>query len=204
VNSKQIDLLERAGYVFMKLGIRSVTMDDIASHLGISKKTLYNHFNDKSHLVREIISLRIEKDQSLIKSFAENSTNAIDELLQMSKFVIETLRSINPTVFHDLQKSHPDAWQITVKHRWEFVYNQFIINLQRGIEEGIYRKEIHKEIYAKLHVVNVDAIIEGEVFPWPEFKFETVFLETCRIHIRAIANEKGLDYFRTHLLNLHE
>ncbi|MEJ6588376.1 MAG: TetR/AcrR family transcriptional regulator [Crocinitomicaceae bacterium] len=201
MNPKQLDLIERAGLVFMKLGVRSVTMDDIANHLGISKKTLYNHFNDKSHLVREIISLRIEKDQSIVKSFAENSTNAIDELLQMSKFVIGTLSSINPTVFHDLKKSHPDAWQITVKHRWDFVYNQFIINLQRGIKEGLYRKDIHQEIYARLHVVNVDAIIEGTVFPWPEFKFESVFLETCRIHIRAIANEKGLEYFKTHLLN---
>ena len=170
MNPKQLDLIERAGLVFMKLGVRSVTMDDIANHLGISKKTLYNHFNDKSHLVREIISLRIES-------------------------------SINPTVFHDLKKSHPDAWQITVKHRWDFVYNQFIINLQRGIKEGLYRKDIHQEIYARLHVVNVDAIIEGTVFPWPEFKFESVFLETCRIHIRAIANEKGLEYFKTHLLN---
>lgn len=201
MNSKQIDLLERAGLIFMKLGIRSVTMDDIAAHLGISKKTLYNHFNDKSQLVREIIRLRIQQDQNICRSFTSNSINAIDELLQMSKFVIETLRSINPTVFHDLQKSHPDAWEITVKHRWEFVYNQFINNLQRGIDEGLYRKEIHKEIYARLHVVNVDAIIEGTVFPWPEFKFESVFLETCRIHIRAIANDKGLSYFKTYIQN---
>ena len=105
MNSKQIDLLERAGLIFMKLGIRSVTMDDIAAHLGISKKTLYNHFNDKSQLVREIIRLRIQQDQNICRSFTSNSINAIDELLQMSKFVIETLRSINPTVFHDLQKA---------------------------------------------------------------------------------------------------
>ena len=204
MNSKQLDLLERAGLVFMKVGIRSVTMDDIANQLGVSKKTLYNHFTDKSHLVREIISLRIEQDQNSCKNFTINSINAIDELLQMSKFVVETLSSINPTVFHDLQKSHPDAWQITVNHLWEFVYNQFINNIERGINEGLYRKDVHKEIYARLHVVHVNAIIEGEVFPWPEFKFESVFLETFGIHIRAIANEKGLNYFKKHPLNTNE
>ena len=201
MNSKQIDLLERSAKLFMKLGIRSVTMDDIANHLGISKKTLYNHFTDKSQLVREIIRLRITQDQAVCASFAVQSINAIDELMHISKFVIESLSSINTTVFHDLKKSHPDAWKMLEEHRFGFVYNQFFDNLQRGIDEGLYRKEIHKEIYAKLHVVNIDAIINGTIFPWPEFKFESVFLETFRIHIRAITNDQGLNYFKTHLLN---
>jgi len=188
----------------MKFGIRSVTMDDIANHLGISKKTLYNHFQDKSQLVREIIRLRIAQDQAVCKSFALKSVNAIDELLHISKFVIESLSSINTTVFHDLKKSHPDAWKMLEEHRFGFVYNQFVKNLQRGIKEGLYREKIHKEIYAKLHIVNIDAIINGSIFPWPEFKFETVFLETFRIHIRAITNDAGLNYFKTHLLNINE
>ena len=111
----------------MKLGIRSVTMDDIANHLGISKKTLYNHFTDKSQLVREIISLRIAQDQSVCSSFAEQSINAIDELMHISKFVIESLSSINTTVFHDLKKSHPDAWKMLEEHRFGFVYNQHYV-----------------------------------------------------------------------------
>lgn len=90
------------------------------------------------------------------------------------------------------------------EHRFGFVYNQFVKNLQRGIKEGLYREKIHKEIYAKLHIVNIDAIINGSIFPWPEFKFETVFLETFRIHIRAITNDAGLNYFKTHLLNINE
>jgi len=204
VNSKQKDILERAAKLYMMLGIRSVTMDDMARHLGLSKKTLYNHFTDKSQLVKEIIRLRIAQDQAVCKSFALKSKNAIDELLHVSEFVIESLSSINTTVFHDLKKSHPDAWKILEEHRFGFVYNQFVANLQRGIDEGFYRSEIHKEIYAKLHVVNIDAIINGTIFPWPEFKFESVFLETFRIHIRAITNDRGLNYFKTQLLNTNK
>ena len=197
-------IILNASELFLNYGFKSITMDDIANHLGISKKTLYNHFQDKSQLVREIIRLRIAQDQAVCKSFALKSVNAIDELLHISKFVIESLSSINTTVFHDLKKSHPDAWKMLEDHRFGFVYNQFVKNLQRGIKEGLYREKIHKEIYAKLHIVNIDAIINGSIFPWPEFKFETVFLETFRIHIRAITNDAGLNYFKTHLLNINE
>ena len=102
MNSKQIDILERASLVFMKLGIRSVTMNDIATQLGISKKTLYNHFKDKNHLVEQIIRAKIEEDIVVFKKASSEAVNAIDELLMHSKYVIQTFKAVNPTVFHDL------------------------------------------------------------------------------------------------------
>ena len=200
MNSKQIDILERASLVFMKLGIRSVTMNDIATQLGISKKTLYNHFNDKNHLVEQIIRAKIEEDIVVFKKASAEAINAIDELLMHSKYVIETFKAVNPTVFHDLKKNYPAAWQLTVEHKWDFVYNQFIKNIKRGISEGIYRKDIHQEIYSKMFVSQIETIIEGDVFPWPEFKYETVFIENFRLHIRGIANDQGLRYFREQIL----
>jgi TetR/AcrR family transcriptional regulator, cholesterol catabolism regulator len=200
VNSKQTDILERAGLVFMKLGIKSVTMDDIANQLGISKKTLYNHFNDKNQLVENIIEAKITEDRDMFEKASLEAGNAIDELLMHSRYVIETLKAVNPTVFHDLKKNYPTAWQLKYEHKWGYIYNQFIKNINRGIEEGIYREDIHKEIYSKMFVSNIDTIIEGEVFPWPEFKYETVFLENFRLHIRGIANEKGLKYFQDQIL----
>jgi hypothetical protein len=103
-------------------------------------------------------------------------------------------------VFHDLKKNYPSAWQLTVDHKWDFVYNQFLKNIKRGISEGIYRKDIHQEIYSKMFVSQIETIIEGDVFPWPEFKYETVFIENFRLHIRGIANDKGLLYFQEQIL----
>ena len=200
MNSKQIDILERASLIFMKLGIRSVTMNDIAVQLGISKKTLYNHFNDKNHIVEQIIRTKIEEDIKVFKKTSAEAVNAIDELLMHSKYVIETFKSVNPTVFYDLKKNYPSAWQLTVEHKWDFVYNQFLKNIKRGISEGIYRKDIHQEIYSRMFVSQVETIIEGDVFPWPEFKYETVFIENFRLHIRGIANDEGLRYFREQIL----
>ena len=104
MNSKKVDILERASQVFMKLGIKSVTMDDMANQLGISKKTLYNHFTDKSELVEDIIKAKLTEDRMAFQKASENAINAIDELFMVSKFVIETFKSVNPIVFYDLKK----------------------------------------------------------------------------------------------------
>jgi TetR/AcrR family transcriptional regulator, cholesterol catabolism regulator len=200
VNSKQTDILERAGLVFMKLGIKSVTMDDVAKELGISKKTLYNHFDDKNQLVEFIIRAKINEDIAVFQKASSEALNAIDELYMHSRYVLETFKAVNPTVFYDLRKNYSAAWKIIVDHKWNFVYNQFIKNINRGIDEGIYRNDIHKEIYAKLFVSQIEMITEGDVFPSPKFRYDTVFLEIFRLHIRGIANEKGLKYFQEQIL----
>ena len=87
MNSKQTDILERAGLVFMKLGIKSVTMDDVAKELGISKKTLYNHFDDKNQLVEFIIRAKINEDIAVFQKASSEALNAIDELYMHSRYV---------------------------------------------------------------------------------------------------------------------
>ena len=200
MNEKQLILLLRCAELFMKYGIRSITIDDIANQIGVSKKTLYNNFTDKNQLVEHIIILKIEEDKKVFKLASKEAINAIDELYRHTKYVIETFSSINPSVFHDLRKNHSAAWQLTINHKWDFVYNQFLENINRGIKEGIYRNDIHKEIYAKMFVSNIETIIEGEVFPWPQFTYETVFLESFRLHVRGITNMEGLVYFQNHIL----
>ncbi len=82
-------------------------MDDMSKQLGISKKTLYNHFTDKSELVEDIIKAKLTEDRMAFQKATENAINAIDELFMVSKFVIETFKSVNPTVFYDLKKNYP-------------------------------------------------------------------------------------------------
>ena len=197
---KRQEIIEKVRPLYNEFGIRSVTMDDVVKELGISKKTLYNHFRDKNQLVENIIKTKIAEDRNVFQKASLESINAIEELFMHSKYVIETFKAVNPTVFHDLQKNYPSAWQLTVNHKWDFVYNQFLKNIDRGVKEGIYRVDIHKEIYSRMFVSQIETIVEGDVFPWPEFKYETVFLENFRLHIRGIANEKGLEYFQDKIL----
>lgn len=199
MDEKRLEILERATAVYLKYGIRSVTMDDLAKELAISKKTIYKYFEDKNDLVKSIIELKVQMDQALCLNSVQQSENAIDDLINLSKLVIEHLNNVNPTVFYDLRKHYPDAWEVMTLHKWEFVLNQIRNNIQRGIDEGIFRQNLDVEVTARLYVGSTDMILSGEVFPWPEFKFQRVFTEMIRFHLRGMANEKGLKYLKTRL-----
>lgn len=201
MDEKRLEILERASAVYMKYGIKSVTMDDLARELAISKKTIYKYFEDKNDLVRSIIELKVQMDQALCLNCVQQSENAIDDLINLSTLVIEHFNNVNPTVFYDLRKHYPEAWGIMTKYKWEFVLEQIRNNIQRGIDEGIFRKSLDVEVTARLYVGSTDMILSGEVFPWPEFQFQRVFTEMIRFHIKGMANEKGIKYLKTRLKN---
>lgn len=189
-------MMGRASDVFMRYGIKSVTMDDLARQLGISKKTIYKYFEDKDELVRTMMESKLSEDRATCESCSQDSDNAIDELFNISRFVVEHISNINPTVFYDLQKYHPDAWKLMQDHKWDFILSNFRENIQRGIAEKIYRDNINVEIIARQYVASIDTILGGDIYPWPEFKVEQVFLELLRFNIRGLANDEGIKYLK--------
>ena len=199
MEDKRLEILERASAVYMKNGIRSVTMDDLAKELGISKKTIYKYFEDKDDLIYSIIELKVEMDRALCTNSSQQSENSIDDLINLSKLIIEHVGNVNPNVFYDLKKYHSDAWELMKKHKWEFVLSMIRNNINRGIKEKIYRDDINEEIVARLYVGSTDMIMSGEVFPWPKFKFEELFREMIQFHIMGMASEKGMKYFKKRL-----
>lgn len=194
MDEKRLEILERSSLVFKKYGIKSITMDDLARELGISKKTIYKYFRDKDDLVLSITNMKVSMDAALCKNCQQNSDNAIDDLINVSKLVVEHFSNVNPTFFYDLKKYHNDAWEIVEKHKWEFVLSMIRANIERGIQENIYRDDINIEIISKLYVNSTDAIMNGEIFPWPEFKFQEVFIELIHFQINGMANENGKAY----------
>jgi len=194
MGQKKLEILHNASMIFMRYGIKSVTMDDVARELGVSKKTIYLYFKDKNDLVTEIIKAKTQEDKSECVDVKSDSENAIAEMFAISKMVIAKISSMNPSVFYDLQKYHPKAWQLMNEHRWEFVYKSFLDNVNRGIEEGIYRNDINPEIVARMNVSMADMIFNGTTFPLEQFKYDTVFEEIFRFQIHGMANEKGLNY----------
>jgi hypothetical protein len=195
METKKTDVIERSTLLFMRYGIKSVTMDDVARELGISKKTLYKYFVDKNELVMGILSAKLDIDANHCLSCKGSSENAIDELISISKFVLEQVGQINPVVFFDLKKYHPEGWELMQKHKWDFILNSIRENTIRGIKEGIFRYDLDIEITARLYVASTDIIMDGKVYPWPEFKFDHVFSEFIRYHIHGLVNNDGLNYF---------
>ncbi|MBL4668899.1 MAG: TetR/AcrR family transcriptional regulator, partial [Flavobacteriales bacterium] len=149
---KKIEIIGAALELFMKYGIKSLTMDDIARHLHISKKTLYLYVSDKKELVKKGMELAIEDEQLMLCESIKLSETAIDELVEITKCVSSRLREMHPSVLYDIQKYHPLAWKLLMEHKKEFIYGVMLDNLKRGVKEKYYRKNIYPGVIASIYI----------------------------------------------------
>ncbi|MCB9189773.1 MAG: TetR/AcrR family transcriptional regulator [Flavobacteriales bacterium] len=193
-NDYKSELTLKIAEVFMRLGVRSVNMDDIARNLSVSKKTIYKYFKDKGDVVNEVTSILIKGEECSIQGIIDESENAIDEIIRVSEFANQMLKNMHPSVMFDLMKYYPESFTIFYNHKNVFVAKTVKENLLRGIEEGLYRGNLNADIISKLYLAKIDAIWNQEVFPSAEFTYSQIHLEMIRYHIRGIASPKGLDY----------
>jgi TetR/AcrR family transcriptional regulator, cholesterol catabolism regulator len=178
--------------LYMKYGIKSITMDDVARELGISKKTLYQFVSDKDDLVGKFIDNEIEQRQEEVYKCFKIGFNAIEELFRISAFMNKMIREQNPATEYDLRKYYPHHYQKIVKSRRERMYNYILLNLKKGKAEGLYREEINEEIIAKLYLTRSENNTFKELFTIEEFTSNTLFVELLTYHVRGIATEKGI------------
>lgn len=191
------DIIIKVGGFFVKYGIKSMTMDDISSHLGISKKTLYQFVENKKDLVKKVMSNLIANQQNCICEMHDGSGNAIDKLLEISSFINEHMRALHPSVIFDLKKYYPDAWGVLNEHKQEFIYSTIKSNLEVGMKEGLYRSDMNTEVVTRLFLAMTNALIDPNSFPKGYFTKEEMHKEITQYHIRAVLNKKGIDYFKT-------
>jgi DNA-binding XRE family transcriptional regulator len=184
-------LLKVRGW-YMKYGIKSMTMDDVARELGISKKTLYQYVTDKDDLVGKFIDHEIALRQEEICKCFRIGYNAIEELFEISIFMNRLVRDQNPATEHDLKKYYPHHHEKIVKARREGVYNYILLNLKKGIKEGLYRKDMNVDIIGKLYLSRSESIHLNDLFTIEEFTSVKLFTELLTYHIRGIATEKGI------------
>lgn len=151
---------------FMQYGFRNVSMDDIASNLGMSKKTLYQHFTEKEELVAAALEFDIENNQKDCVRCTNTSNNAIAEVYDIISVVAEQLRDMNPMVLFEMQKFHPKAFKRFQQHKDEFILKMIHQNLLRGIGEGLYREDINIEVLAKFRLESMMLIFNPEIFPF--------------------------------------
>lgn len=192
-------ILEGAEELFFKAGIRSITMDDIARHLGMSKKTIYLHYKDKDELVTALVKSRLEEDKCEMQMAAENSSNVLEELINMMKCSEEIFSRANPILIHDLQKYHADAWKQFQAFKAGVVVDSMSSILSRGIEQGYVRPEIDVTIIAKMRVWQIEMGFNADIFPPQTFnswKVQLQFMEHFAYGICTAKGRKLLDNYK--------
>ena len=196
------NILEKASYLYKKYGIKSVTMDDIASELGISKKTLYQYVSEKTELVEKVINYDIDKRMTVLQKILKKPLNAIDQLFEVIKFVNNILKEYSSTTEYDLKKYYPALYKKIREVKLNNMYNTICYNIKKGKEEGLYRKDLNEEIIAKLHLSRIERIPDNSIFTIDEYISPKFFYEIFIYHIRGIANEKGLNILEKSLKKL--
>ncbi len=177
--------------LFLKYGVRSVSMDDIAHEQGISKKTIYQYFDDKNDLVKQVTLMLIEEWTKESKVVINNSIDAIDELDSMSKLIRKLFRELNTSLLFDLRKFHPQAWDLFIKHENEVVHHAVMNNLERGIREGFYRPNINVQIIAKIRLEQIHSSTDERLFPKDQFDFTEVRIQLFDHYIHGLLTKSG-------------
>ena len=185
-------ILTKAHELFMRYGLRSVSMDEIANHLGMSKKTIYQFYADKDALVEGAIDIEICKSKTDCTCFREKSENAIHELFLTVDMALEMLKQMNPSVMFDLEKYHPKAYRQFLDHKNKFFYEQIKSNLEWGIKDGLYREDIDVEVLTRFRLATIFLMFDTENFPPSKFTAGQVIAEITDNFLHGMASVKGL------------
>lgn len=197
MEQKKADFLAQVVEIYTQYGIKSITMDDLARLLGISKKTIYTYIKDKNSLVEETLDYIHEKDSNHIFSCVKQYSNAINQLLAVSELISKRLNRIHPSVFYDIKKYYPQIIKKVQAHKATMVKQFVIDNLELGKQQGFYRMNINSEIMAQMYMSITDVLFQGHQFgPDSQCTFSEYYSEFFRYHIRGIASIKGLNHLQ--------
>jgi len=195
------DLFKNISTLFKKYGVKSVTMDDIAREFGISKKTLYQHFENKTDVVYKVAHFEFGKEREVLEKLCQEHKHVIDQLFVISKFIVKSNLLLSPSLMYSMEKYFHQTWEELINIRREFVLNLIDDNFQEGMNQGIYRSDINLSIIKLFYsfLLNVKSIefyndITRENF---DDTFNTIFT----YHIRGIANKVGIEYLEKRFLS---
>ena len=185
-------LLQKSRELFMKFGIKSLTMDDIARELCISKKTIYQSVDNKAELVEKVIQNYLEEEGTDLDTIYSKSGNAVEEIIAIIDYFINRMREFNSTAVYDMKKHYPAAWELYNRYRFDSALRRVTENLQRGVSEGSYRPDINADAIARIYIGGIDNLLNPEYFPVGEYQFLEIYKEYLNYHLRGIVTLNGL------------
>ncbi|GAB2495152.1 TetR/AcrR family transcriptional regulator [Algoriphagus taiwanensis] len=184
-------ILEVARDQFSRYGVRTVTMEEIARMVGISKKTIYQEFLDKKDLVTEVFKEILEEDRKKMVHILEQEDGVIDHLVKMSQMMRERLSSINPMVIMEIQKYFPEAWKMFEEFKQQAIKADLINVMEKGKRLGYFREEIDTSILAKVRMDQITSAFDPANFANPEYNFVEEQLVLMDHFLHGIFTEKG-------------
>ncbi len=184
-------ILSSAEGLFIQYGIRSVTMDDVAREASMSKKTLYQYFDNKDGLVSEVALNHFDKEAKEFEEIYDVATDSIHEILLVSQCLRKHVFKLNPSLLYDMQKYHGKAWDNYLEFKQSTIRGHIERNIERGKKEGYFREELDAKVLSILRVEGVQLVFNPKIFPRGEFDFASVQIQILDHFVHGLLTDKG-------------
>ncbi len=185
------DILNIATNLFLNLGFKSVTMDDLAHEMGISKKTIYEHYDHKTELVQEVSFYLLNQIFDGVDAIVRENKNPIEELYDIKKYVLQHLKGEKSSPVQQLQKYYPKIYKAIQIKQFSYMQNCVCVNLTRGIKQGLFRKNLEVDFVSRIYFIGITGIKDISVFPAIEFPPAILHEQYLEYHLRGIVTSKG-------------
>jgi len=185
-------ILEKTRELFLTIGFKSVTMDQIAYDMGISKKTIYNFFENKNELVKAVTSYMFNCITNGVTEIKKNSNNPINELYDINLFLIKYLKKESVSPLYQLEKYYPLIHKEINKKQFDFITKSTTGSLNNGIKLGLFRRDIKIDFISRLYFKGMIGIRDLDTFPLNLYDPVSLKIDFIEYHLRAIVTEKGL------------
>jgi len=184
-------ILLKAHELFNRYGIRSVSMDDIAAQLGMSKKTLYQYYTDKDELVKAVFTSVMEHNQSQCSIDQKRAENPIHEVFLAFDMVKEMFANMNPSILYDMEKYHPITFKKFQEYKNGFMYGLIRSNIERGMKEELYRSDIDVDICTRFRINSIMLSFDSEVYPNNRTHLVHIEQQLLELFLYGLATPKG-------------
>lgn len=189
-------IVQKATQMFLSLGFKSVTMDDIASDMGISKKTIYQSFSNKNCLVKECVLGLFDTISSGVDKIVQEKKNPIEELFEIKNFIASHLKDEQSSPMYQLQKYFPKIHENLHQKQLSKLEECIKVNLYRGLEMGLFRKEIPVDFIGRIYFVGIQGIRDKTIFPEEQYTNSDLVEQYLEYHLRAICTAQGLEIMK--------
>lgn len=182
---------QKADELYRRYGVKSVTMDEIASQMGVSKKTIYQCFSDKNELVDEVITDMLTFNRKCCEDYQARSHNAIHEVFLAMEMIQVIFNNMHPSLLYDIQRNHPLTYEKFKKFKYEFLFRVVKENVERGIKEELFRSDVNPELAAKVRLETMMLPFNEDLFPLSKFPTVILHQQLIEYFLFGIASLKG-------------
>ena len=193
------NIISKSEELFLSLGFKSVTMDDIANAIGISKKTIYAHFSNKTELVEVVTFSVLDHISNGIDQINATSDNPIEELYDIKLFVLNYFKNERVSPQHQLKKYYPQIFERLKLKQFEKMHSSVENSLKTGMTIGLFRPDIDVDFISRMYFNGMTGIRDISIFPENRFDKNYLFESYLEYHLRAIVTKTGLNLLNNYI-----